>query len=490
MARIYILLITLILTLVGLASTQTSAFPDGFLWGSATASYQVEGAWNVSRGATIWDIFSHTPGKTANGDTGDTADDNYYRFMEDIQLMKNMGLTSYRFSIAWSRLFPTGVAPANPEGFAHYDALINALIAADITPFVTLFHWDLPAALEDSWLSPNVTIAFAKYATAVFEAYGDRVKNWITFNEPLSFCEQGYGTGTAAPGRCSNRTICAEGNSSTEPYIAAHHVLIAHGLAVDIYRQNFQKQQQGIIGITLNCDWSEPMTSSVEDFEASERHMIFQLAWWADPIFKGDYPEVMKTLLGDRLPVFTEEQKQMINGSWDYFGLNHYTSAYGANQPNPVVPPYGWDDDQQVIVSHERNGEMIGSMADSTWLYVVPWGIRKMLNWVADRYDNPPLYITENGCDVPNESQIPFPQVLNDTFRIDFYSQYISNVSAALNEDNVDVRGYFAWSLMDNFEWADGYTKRFGLHYVDYTNNLTRTPKSSAHWFADFIASN
>jgi len=472
-----------LLLLVCSFSMAAAYFPKGFLWGSATASYQVEGAWNISRGLTIWDIFSHTPGKVANGDTGDVADDNYHRFLEDIGLMKKLGLKNYRLSIAWSRLFPTGRGPANPVGFQHYSDLIDALLENGIEPFVTLYHWDLPEAINGTWLNPFVVGYFAEYADAVFGAFGGRVKHWITFNEPLTFTVQGYGEGTHAPGRCSNRTICPEGNSNTEPYIAAHHVLLAHAQAVSIYKTYYQKQQGGIIGITLNCDWAEPFSNSTNDTAAAERRLEFQLAWYADPIFKGDYPQSMKDLVGARLPQFTAMQKAQLNGSWDYFGLNHYTTGYSQNNPNPN-PLGGWDSDQHVTVLQYRNGTIIGPRADSSWLYVVPWGIRSMLHWVANRYGNPPIYITENGVDVPGESNMTLDQALNDTFRINFYQNYIDNVMLAVG-DGVDVRSYFAWSLMDNFEWADGYNKRFGMHYVDYNNNLTRYQKQSALWYAN-----
>jgi len=463
-----------------------SVFPKDFVWGSATASYQVEGAYNVSRGLTIWDDFSHTPGKVANGATGDVAVDHYHRYVEDVALMKSLGLKNYRFSIAWSRLFPTGIAPANPDGFQFYNNLINELLKNDIEPFVTLFHWDIPSAIDNAWLNASVVDYFAAYANASFAAFGDRVKKWITFNEPLTFTHLGYGTGTHAPGRCSDRTQCSAGNSSTEPYIATHHVLLSHAAAVQIYRSQYQTTQGGVIGITLNCDYAEPYSTSADDQAASERHLEFQLSWYADPIFKGDYPQSMKDLVGDRLPQFTDAEKKQLNGSWDYFGLNHYTSGYSQN--NPAAPVgQGWDTDQQVNVLTSRDGQMIGVQADSPWLLVVPWGIYKMLNWVSARYGNPPIYITENGVSVPNENSLPLTDALNDTFRVSYYDQYISNVSKAI-DGGVNVKGYFAWSLMDNFEWADGYTKRFGLVHIDYDNNLTRIPKASAKWYSELVA--
>jgi len=467
----------------------TPGFPADFVWGSATASYQVEGAYNISRGLSIWDVFSHTAGKTRNGETGDTADDQFHRYAEDVQLMKSLGLKHYRLSLAWSRLFPTGQYPLNLEAVAHYNRLINLLIANGIEPFVTLYHWDLPYELDFSiggWLSRGIVPHFRTYAETAFREFGDRVKYWITFNEPLSFCNLGYGTGTHAPGRCSDRKTCAAGNSATEPYICAHNVLLSHAEAVNTYKRTYQKDQKGVIGITLNIDWAEPFSDSAADKAAAERHLEWQLSWYADPIFKGDYPASMKKYVGDRLPVFSQAEKLLLNNSWDYFGMNHYTSGYVRD--NPSQPGQGWSEDQKLTVTAVRDGKMIGPQADSTWLYVVPWGINSVLHWISDRYHNPPIYITENGVSVPHENELPIEQALHDQFRIDFYSQYISNISKAITE-KVNVKGYFAWSLMDNFEWADGYSVRFGLTYVDYKNGLKRTPKDSAKWYSALIKS-
>lgn len=247
-----------------------------FLWGSATASYQVEGAVNEDgRGPSVWDEFSHLPGKTANGDTGDVADDNYHRFKEDIDLIRQLGLNSYRMSLSWTRLFPNGDdAQINHAGVTHYNQVIDKLVEAGITPFVTLFHWDTPLSLEKrfgGWLSSDMEKYFARYADSVFAAFGDRVKHWITLNEPLTVALCGYNSGVHAPGRCSDRSRCAEGNSSTEPYIAAHNMLNAHAAAVEVYRQKYQAQQGGVIGITLNTDFGYPLTDSQEDKDAAVR---------------------------------------------------------------------------------------------------------------------------------------------------------------------------------------------------------------------------
>eukprot|EP00624_Nannochloropsis_granulata_P003078 evm.model.NODE_25690_length_16931_cov_16.617329.2 len=495
--------------LLSVNAGSSSPYPSDFAWGAATASYQVEGAYNTDgRGMSIWDTFSHIPGKTANGDNGDVADDSYHRYKEDIKLAVEMGLTHYRLSISWSRIMPDGKFPLNPKGLAYYNDVINTLLAHNIEPFVTLYHWDLPQALANDpkgasegdklfgkgWLDASIADDFVTYAEVCFLQFGDRVSNWLTFNEPLTFVNMGYSAGIHAPGRCSGCSL--GGDSATEPYIVAHNVLRAHGKAVARFRQLKEASPHlldGKIGITLNCDWAEPFTSSQEDKDAATRYLEFQLSWYADPVFFGTYPASMVALVGDRLPKFTAEESAQLKGSWDFFGLNHYTSTYVRKPDFPApLPGMGgsWGADSYTAqTATSIDGVQIGALADSGWLHVVPWGFRKMLNWVAERYGNPGIYVTENGCDVPNESQLTLAEALDDQFRIDFYKGYLGNMAEAI-KDGVKVNGYFAWSLLDNFEWADGYSKRFGLHYVDYTDNLKRYKKASAKWYHDYIRGN
>jgi beta-glucosidase len=475
---------------LGSSNSSPIGWPTDFMWGAATASYQVEGAWKTDgRGMTIWDTFSHTPNKTAGGATGDVADDHYNRFMEDIDRLASLGMKAYRFSIAWSRIMPTGRHPVNPLGIKHYNQVIDYLTKKGITPFVTLFHWDLPEGLEaeGGWLNPQSALWFAAYADVCFANFGNRVKHWVTINEPHSVSLLGYGSGVNAPGRCSDRTRCKQGDTWTEPYVVTHNLLRGHAFAVDIYRRKYQPAQHGVIGIVLDVMYSEPLTNSTEDVEAAERDMVFQCGWFADPIWTGDYPQVMKQRVGARLPKFSEEEKRLLRGSHDYFGLNHYTSWYVANAKTPTGLGYWYD--EGVTTTHQRNGVPIGPQAASDWLYVVPWGVRKVLNWVSERYGRTPIYITENGVDEPNETAIPLPRVLNDTFRVDYYKSYLEEIRAAVVKDGVDLRGYLTWSLLDNFEWADGYTKRFGIHYVDYENGLRRYEKASAAYLRSYIAS-
>jgi len=256
-----------------------------------------------------------------------------------------------------------------------------------------------------------------------------------------------------------------------------------------MYHAKYQGPQGGKISITLSCDWGEPFSNSTADVQAAQRYLEFFLGWFADPIHKdGDYPPSMKQSIGNRLPAFTPEQQRLLKGSSDFFGLNHYTSFYVQNGTAPGS--YGWDRDTGTFDSRERNGTFIGPVADSPWLYIVPWGIQKMLVWISERYNRPEIWITENGMCVRNESSMPLQQALNDTDRINYYNDYLTYVLKAIEDDEVRVAGYFAWSLMDNFEWADGYTRRFGIHYVDYTTpNRTRTPKQSALWYSDLIKS-
>lgn len=458
-------------------------FPPNFVWGAATAAAQIEGAWMADgRGPSIWDAFAHTPGKTNQNQTGDISCDHYHRMAEDVALMKAMGLKAYRFSIAWSRIMPLGRGAVNEAGIAFYNRLIDALVAANITPWVTLYHWDLPLALQlelDGLLNPEIADHFARYAEVCFERFGDRVKNWITFNEAWCSAVLGHGIGYFAPGRISQ----------TEPYVAAHNLLRSHGKIVDVYRRQFQKTQRGQIGITNNCDWREPKTDSAADRAAAERGLEFFLGWFADPIYFGDYPQCMRDAVGDRLPKFSAEDRALILGSSDFFGLNFYggmlASEPPVNRDMTVTAPTGnggMAADQRVELSDDPTWEK----TDMNW-NIVPHFCRKMLNWIDRRYGHPPIYITENGMALPGEDDVKV--AVRDERRIDYIRRYLEACHAAINEDKVDLRGYIVWTLMDNFEWALGYSKRFGLHHVDFSTGQ-RTPKASAAWYAAVMARN
>ncbi|KAL4106622.1 hypothetical protein PRIC1_004669 [Phytophthora ramorum] len=465
-------------------------FPEGFMWGTATASYQVEGAVNEGgRGDCIWDAFSRTPGKIVNGDTGAKAVDHFHRYKEDVQLMKKMGLNAYRLSIAWPRIIPAGVGKVNEEGVQFYNNLINELLANDITPLVTLYHWDLPLALQteyDGWLGGKfIQDAFTQYARVCFQRFGDRVKNWLTLNEPWCSAFLGYGIGIHAPGR--------KCKPQTEVYLSAHNLLLAHAHAVEAYRNEFQAVQKGRIGITLNCDWREPARTSdpvqkKKNEEAAERALLFALGWFADPVYKGDYPQVMKDRCGLRLPKFTEEEKRLLKGSSDFFGLNHYGTNYVEPSPEyeaKIPPPddntggYGPDEGTKLTSDDSWRRTDMGWNA-------VGWGFQKLLVWIQKRYQVPTgILVTENGCAWPDRTK---EEAQNDDFRVEFYKEYLAGLHNAIAE-GADVRGYFAWSFVDNYEWAEGYTKRFGLHWVNY-ETMERTPKKSALWYGDVVRNN
>ncbi|CAK9871950.1 unnamed protein product [Sphagnum jensenii] len=474
------------------AALHRSLFPQRFVFGTATAAYQVEGAFDEGgRTQSIWDTFSRIPGKISDGSNGDVASDQYHKYQGDIELMMQLHVDAYRFSISWSRLMKLdgSVPELNADGVAYYNHLIDGLLAKGIQPYVTLYHWDLPQIYQDAfggWLSQKIVKVYADYAEACFAAFGDRVKHWITFNEPQQFSVLGFGLGIHAPGRCSTRSMCAEGNSATEPYIVAHHVLLAHAAAVDIYRRKFKATQSGVVGIALDCEWGEPLTSSREDVAAAERHVEFQLAWYLDPIYNGSYPTIMHQHVGDRLPEFSKDEIALLQGSLDFIGLNHYTSRFISNGlVYQKTESMGHFQDQQVNSTVVRNGQKIGNQAASDWLFIVPWGLQKTLSWITKRYNKPALYVTENGMDDLEEAK-PLEEMLNDTRRVHFYQDYLTSVLAAIR-DGADVQGYFAWSLMDNFEWAAGYTRRFGLYYVDYKDDQKRYPKASAEWFSHFL---
>lgn len=440
---------------------------DQFYWGVATAAHQIEGAWlEDGKGMNIWDAYCHTPGKIENGDTSEDACDHYHRIEEDVALMKKLGVDGYRFSIAWTRIVPDGKGAVNQAGIDFYNRLIDCLVENGITPFVTLYHWDLPLTLQledDGWLNYRTAEAFERYAKICFDAFGDRVKHWITFNENWCTAVLGHGTGVFAPGRISN----------DEPYLAAHNLLLAHGLAVKAYRGG---NYGGVIGIANNCDWREPLTDAVEDVNAAEEAVVFFFAWLTDPVIFGDYPAMMRERLGERLPTFTEAQSEMLRGSTDFIGLNHYTTHYASREPaevNPVAPENGnggISSDQQVHLSFDSDWKV----TSNGW-YVVPWGFRKLLNWIHARYGDLPIYVTENGCSVEADSR---EDAVDDQFRADFIRGYTDALKAARDEDGVPVRGYFCWSLMDNFEWCRGYAMRFGIVYCDF-NTYERAPKSS-----------
>ncbi|KAI9169439.1 hypothetical protein LWI28_012343 [Acer negundo] len=472
-----------------------SLFPADFTFGAGSAAYQSEGAASIDgRGPSIWDTFTKNhPEKIWDRKSGEVADDFYHRYKDDIQIMKRLGLNSFRFSMSWSRLLPKGKLSGgvNPLGVKFYNNVINELLANGLTPFVTLFHWDLPQALEDEYagfLSSKIVKDFQDYSDFCFKTFGDRVKHWATMNEPYSYSNNGYNGGTFAPGRCSTYMgNCTAGDSSTEPYIVAHNLLLSHAVAVKIYKTKYQAYQKGQIGITIVTNWFIPKSAnSVADQNAVYRMLDFLFGWFADPIIHGDYPKTMRTLVGNRLPKFTAAQSNMLKGSIDFLGVNYYTTNYAAHTLHAVKVNMSYSTDPQVTPSTALNGIPIGTPTPLSWLFIYPKGIKELMLYIKDKYNNPPIYITENGLADANNESLSIEEALKDGLRIKYYHLHLSNLLDAIKE-GVNVKGYYGWSFFDDFEWDAGYTVRFGMIYVDYKNNLKRYLKYSAYWFQRFL---
>ncbi|XP_011625439.1 beta-glucosidase 12 [Amborella trichopoda] len=469
-----------------------SSFPPGFIFGVASSAYQYEGAAKEGgRGLSNWDVFTHTqPGKIFDGSNGDVAIDQYHLYKDDVKLMKYLGLDAYRLSIAWPRILPKGTLEGgvNRAGIDHYNSLINELLANGIQPFVTLFHWDLPQALEDAYggfLSPNIVKDYTDYVDVCFREFGDRVKHWITLNEPYSYAFGGYVAGIFAPGRCSKPDgNCTAGNSGTEGYVVAHHLLLSHASAVKLYREKYKAYQKGVIGVTLVTHWMIPYSSSRSNDDAAQRALDFMFGWFWDPIALGDYPFSMRALVGGRLPKFTKEQSLLLKGSYDFLGLNYYTTNYvlHATSKSNVV---SYSTDSQTNQTAVRNGKLIGPEAASDFLHVYPKGLEDLLLYIKKRYNSPVIYITENGIDEFNNASVPLKESLNDPMRVDFYKGHTYYLHRAIQK-GVNVKGYFPWTFLDDFEWNSGFTVRFGFVFVDY-KTLKRYPKRSAYWYKNFL---
>jgi beta-glucosidase len=435
--------------------------PDGFVWGAATAAYQIEGASRGDgRGESIWDRFSHTPGKTAKGDTGDNACDHYHRWPQDIQLMRELGLHAYRFSVAWPRILPSGTGAINEAGLAFYERLVDALLTAGITPWVTLYHWDLPQALEDlgGWPNRLTADAFAEYTDVVTRRLGDRVRHWITLNEPWCSAFLGYFTGDHAPGRTDLQDALA----------AAHTLLLAHGRAVAAIRANSPEAQ---VGITLNLTPTYAADPNADASAAARRYDGHFNRWFLDPLHGRGYPEDLLPVYGDASPGAGAGDFSTIAAPTDFLGVNYYTPAFVRDAP--ASPP--------LRVEQARPH---GEYTAMGWL-VYPRGLADLLDRLARDYPVGSLYITENGAAYPDSP--PLADRVADAHRTYFLHQHLSVVSEAAR--SVPLKGYFVWSLMDNFEWAHGYAKRFGITYVDYATQR-RIIKDSGYWYRQTILQN
>ncbi|KAK6192748.1 hypothetical protein SNE40_004170 [Patella caerulea] len=455
-------------------------FPAGFKWGAATAAYQIEGGYNIDgKGPNIWDVYVQQPGNIQDNSTGNVACDSYHKYKEDVNLLHNIGANSYRFSISWSRIMPSGSNTTNPKGINYYKNLIGELKKYNITPMVTLYHNDLPEQLQryGGWLNEEIVDLFAEYARVCFREFGDDVKYWITLNEPWGTASLGYGLAIGAPG------VWGPG---TNTYIVGHNMIKAHAAAYHVYTTEFKSFQQGEVGITLNVNWFEPLNiNSQSDLDAQDRGLQFLFGWFAHPIFaNGDYPDIMKALIRNkteeltpgspsRLPTFSPSEIRTNKGTADFLGLNFYSSTKITSRVNHCNPPtYDCDSDTFKEEDTSWNGQSS------------PSGLRKMLNWIKREYNDPTVYITENGAQDKTGTLV-------DTERINYMKHYINEALKAIKLDNCNLKGYLCWSLMDNFEWISGFSVKFGLHHVNFTDpNRTRTPKASSKFYANIIKEN
>ncbi|KAK4480868.1 hypothetical protein RD792_011720 [Penstemon davidsonii] len=489
------------------SNISSTDFPDDFIFGSGTSAYQVEGGYlKGGKSLSIWDVFSlSNPGGIADGSNGNLACDSFTKYKEDIRVMKQMGFNSYRFSISWPRILP------------------------DMEPFVTLFHWDLPDCLEleyGGFLDKRVKDDFREYAEVCFWEFGDRVKYWTTLNEPWTYTVMGYVTGTFPPGdhddlllgqtskkelkpsRLPNhRGVIDIGNPipitierysknrstvkpAQRPYTVARNLLLAHSEAVHSYRTKFQERQNGKIGIVLNSNWLVPLDpNSDADVNAAKRGVDFMLGWFLDPVLYGKYPDSMiEYVPNDNLAQFSHQEAHQLKGSIDFMGLNYYTSNYASYSANPSKHEHYYKDQMVECSPFDKDGNPIGDAAGSSWLYSVPWGLYEHLKYLKTKEGMPPIYITENGWSDKNDPKLTPKEASRDTKRKKYYQDHLFYLLKAMNELKVDVRGHFAWSWCDNFEWNEGYIVRFGIMYVDFLNNYNRYPKDSAIWYSKFLA--
>ncbi|KAI4313395.1 hypothetical protein L6164_026381 [Bauhinia variegata] len=446
-------------------------FPPEFLFGASTSAYQVEGAANEDgRTPSIFDTFSLSVGAD-----GSMASDQYHKYKEDVQLMVDMGIDAYRFSISWTRLIPNGTGQVNPKGLQYYNNLINELISHGIQPHVTLHHHDLPQALEDDyggWVSRKILKDFTAYADVCFKEFGDRVQYWTTLNEANVFVMGGYDLGVLPPQRCSapfGLVNCSKGNSITEPYRAAHNIILAHALAARLYRRKYQGKQKGFIGFNIFSYNFLPLTNKSEDISATQRIKHFYVGWFLDPFILGDYPELIRKSAGSKLPSFTKAESKLVKGSIDFFGVNYYETYYVKNNPSSLPREYrDLMGDIAVEMIGIRNGTTTIDFANT------PWGLQQLLEFFKQAYGSVPVYIHENGQVTPRNSS------LDDYTRVEYLKGHIGATLGALRNGS-NLRGYFVWSFLDVLELFGGYETSFGLHYIDLDDpDLRRQPKLSA----------
>jgi len=437
-------------------------FPDRFLWGAATSAYQIEG-YPLADGAgpSIWERFAHTPGRVVNNDTGDIATDHYHRYAADVDLMAELGLTSYRFSIAWPRILPQGTGRVNAAGIAFYDKLIDALLAKNIAPMVTLYHWDLPEALDarGGWLNRDIADWFAEYAHVAFRAFDDRVPKWVTLNEPWVIMDGGYVSNVLAPGNGTFR----------DAPIVTHNLLRAHGSAVQAYRASGKHE----IGLVVNLEPKYPVSDSAGDVAATARADAYMNRQYLDPVFLGKYPAELLELYGDTMPEIPASDWPLIQTPFDFLGVNYYSRNVVRDAP-------------EELPLHAARVRQTGNVHTEMDWEVFPAALTRVLVWIKDRYGNRPMYITENGAAFDDPAHTVDGRI-DDPLRVSYFREHLRASHDAIAH-GVDLRGYFAWSLLDNFEWSYGYGKRFGIVHVDF-DTLERTPKASARFYAEVIRS-
>jgi beta-glucosidase len=442
-------------------------FPDDFLWGAATSAYQIEGSPTADgAGRSMWHRFSHTPGNTWLDQTGDVACDHYRRYKDDVAIMSELGLNAYRFSVAWGRILPQGTGAVNKKGVDFYSRLVDELLAKGIKPNVTLYHWDLPEALDDrgGWLNREIADWFCDYAVTMFDALGDRVEMWSTLNEPWVVTDGGYLSGVLAPGH----------SNLFEAPIATHNLLRAHGAAVERFRST-KAAKKGKIGLVVNLEPKYPASQSPEDLAAVQRGDAYMNRQYLDPVFLGEYPAEMRDIFGEAWPEWSEDDMRRIKQPIDFLGVNYYTRRVERDHPD-YLP---------LRTRHVPQPQH--TTTDTHW-EVFPDALTRVLLWVNERYGagKLPIYITENGAafyDPPHT----IDGRIEDPLRVEYYRQHLRAAHRAMSQ-GVNLRGYYAWSLLDNYEWAHGYSKRFGIVHVDYETQQ-RTIKSSGRYYSSVIRS-
>ena len=445
--------------------TEFLSFPGDFAWGAATASYQIEGAVNEDgRGKSIWDIFSHVKGNTADGESGDIACDHYHRYREDVELMRGLGVKNYRCSIAWPRIFPAGSGELNQKGLDFYDRLFDACLENGITPWVTLFHWDLPQAVQEKggFANRDCVDRFCDYADKVTAHFGNKIKNWMTFNEPWVYAFCGHLYAAHAPGLKDLPTALS----------VAHNVLLAHGKSMPVIKKNVPGAKAGLVN---NLAWIENATNKQEDIDAAKRWDLAFNRWFMDPLFGKAYPEEMVSWYGKNMPEIKDGDFEHIAAPMDFLGVNYYTRRLVAYAPEDSHIKA-----KQVYRPYIKRAEF------EEW-EIYPEGLYRLLLDIKDQCGNIPVYITESGTSLLD--RVSADGCVHDPERVEYYRRHFAAAWQAIHE-GCDLRGYFVWSIYDNLEWGFGFTKRLGFVYVDRENNLKRIIKDSGHFIASVYEKN